>query len=230
MPQTPTIKTLLRIGTEIFYRPKNLKDFCYLVENSLSGNTFRGFHRIDKTLPGASIAFKKVMTNKKKDILDSIVNAQNENDLEVLSKLLTIEFKKELTKNIKHYQLESFNKIRKPIDIFIEHLVAVCNCFDIDTRNRVVPLLFLPLDSQIFNSTHVFSDIDMKKLNIRRSYSFHCIKQEEKYIEIQLFLKNKSKKVRIERIFFDLLWGNRITSNGKNLLEMNPSKKRKIKC
>ena len=218
------------IGNKIFYAPGNLLDFNSIVKHSLSGNTFRGFHRIDKKLPGASLVFRSILKQKESYIIHSLSNAKSEYDIDELSRHLTKDLHEKLLINIYPKQLDSFNKIRKPIDIFIEHIVALFKGFPDETRKTIVTHLFLPLDSKIFKSELVFSDSEIKQLKIKRNYTYSSIKNESHYYEIQAFLAFKFSKLNTERVFLDLIWGNRYKAKGKNLLELNPQKRAKKPC
>lgn len=211
------------VGERIFYNPNPLLSFEYLSQHSLSSNTFRGFHRIDKTKSGAGKVFRDVLTQQFRLITQSIKNAKNDADIDMLSIELVKILKFELAKNIKHHQLQSFNKIRKPVDIVVEHMVSMFVGFN-EVRSKIIPSLFLPLDSQMFQSTFVFSDLELMELKLNRSFTFQDIWDKSHYIEIQKSLKEKAEKLGIDRIFFDLAWNERYESNGGNLFDTNPRK------
>ena len=209
-----------KVGQQIFQNPSPLADYETLALKSLGSNTYRGFHRIDKSKKGSKVIFEKILIENSKHIIDSIKKAKNEEDINTLEIQLCKELTSEL-KNIKSSQLSSFNKLRKPVDIFIEHLVAMGNDFD-NARQYLTKHLFLPLDSQMFKSNFVFSDKEMSELKIKRTYTFKDIEDENQYYDIQKFLRQKAIKVGISnRIFFDLIWNDRYKSAGKNLFETN---------
>jgi hypothetical protein len=132
----------------------------------------------------------------------------------------------ELKKNIKNKQLISYNKIRKPVDIFIEHVVAMEMSFS-PVRQSLTKHLFLPLDSQMFQSDFVFSDKERLELKIKKGFTFKDIEVKSHYNEIQEFLKQKTSIIGLEnKIYFDLEWNDRWKSNGNNLFETNPKPKK----
>jgi hypothetical protein len=117
--------------------------------------------------------------------------------------------KSSLKKNINNSQLDSFNKLKKPIDIVFEHFIAMGDDFA-DIKNIITPFLLLPLDSQMFLSSIVFPDNEIKGLNIKRSYTFKDITDKQHYYEIQEYLKDRAQKLQFDyRIYFDLIWGDR---------------------
>jgi hypothetical protein len=126
----------------------------------------------------------------------------------------------ELSKNIRKDQLLSFNKLRKPVDIVIEHMISMGSDFN-SVRQSLTKHLFLPLDSQMFQSSIVFSDEEIQYLKIDRTFTFKDIRSNSHYYEIQSFLSDKAARLNIDRIFFDLLWNERYKSNGGNLFETN---------
>lgn len=215
------------VGKRIFYNPNPLYSYEYLVQHSLSSNTFRGFHRIDKSKSGAGQVFRDVLNQQSNLITQSIINAKSETDIDLLSNELKTILKLELAKNTNNYQLQSFNKIRKPIDIVLEHMVSMFDGFA-EVRQKIIPFLFLPLDSQMFMSTFVFSDLEIKELKLKRSFSFKDIWDKSKYQELQKFLKEKAEKLEIDRIFFDLAWNERYNSIGGNLFDTNPRKNKNL--
>ena len=103
----------------------------------------------------------------------------------------------------------------------VEHFMAMateCN----DCRDCLTSFLFLPLDSSMFQSPIVFSDRAIYKLRIKRSFTFKDIKERSHYVEIQKFLKDKAVTIGLKnRIYFDLLHGDRHKSSGTNLLATN---------
>jgi len=210
------------IGEKVFYNPKPLIDYDMLIKKSLGPNTYRGFHKVDKAKPGSKDAFESVFLRNKTNIINTINQIVTENQLDEFEKNICDELFNELKKNIVKEQLTSFNKIRKPVDIVIEHLISMGKDFSV-ARNNLTKHLFLPLDSQMFQSEFVFNDSEIRLLQINRKYTFKDIKREDHYRIIQEFLKAKAKSIGIKcRIFFDLIWNERYNSKGLNLFETNP--------
>lgn len=220
------IKRTNEVGDTVFLAPTPLLSYEELVLKSLGSNTYRGFHRKNNNCLGASHTFRDVLTKKKDYLIHALNNLASEMQLNTLANELCSELIVELSKNIKPSQLQSFNKVRKPVDIVFEHFVAMGEDFA-PARKTVTSWLFLPLDSQIFQSEFIFTTEEAKVLGIKRSFTYKDIKTAQNYAEIQNFLKDKAAKIGLNhRIYFDLVWNKRFESNGTNLFLTNPSRNR----
>jgi hypothetical protein len=209
--------------TEFFYHPPKLSLTNFLRTIHWLQTPIGGFHRIDKQKPGAKVAFTSVLASKKAEIIRSLGQIRTENKLTELENEVAKGIRSALRSNILESQLTSYNKIRKPLDIFFEHLVSMKEDFD-SIRKTITPFLFLPLDSWMFQSPEVFPDEELKALRIKRSFTFKDIEKSAHYFEIQEFLKMRAKREGLRsRIYFDLLWGNRYKKkSAKNLFSTNP--------
>lgn len=216
------IMLLNKVGQQIFYNPSPLFDYESLVKSSLGPNTYRGFHKINKNKPGSKEIFEKILIDNSEFIIKTLKSIKSEKALNSFENEICLTLKADLKKNIDNNQLKSFNKLRKPIDILVEHLISMGSDFS-TTREKLIQHLFLPLDSQMFQSSFVFSDSEISELNIKRSFTFKDIMDENHYYRIQQFLKEKANLIGIEqRIYFDLIWNDRYKSKGKNLFSTNP--------
>jgi hypothetical protein len=219
------IKRMNEVGDAVFLTPTPLLSYERLVLKSLGSNTYRGFHRKNNNCLGASHTFRDVLTKNKDYLIHALNNLTSEIELNTLANELSSELKIELSKNIKPLQLQSFNKVRKPVDIVFEHFVAMGEDFA-PARKTATPWLFLPLDSQIFQSKFIFTTQEAKALGIKRSFTYKNIKTAQHYADIQNFLKDKTAGISLNhRIYFDLVWNKRFESNGTNLFLTNPSRK-----
>lgn len=219
------IKRMNEVGDTVFLTPTPLLSYEALVLKSLGSNTYRGFHRKDNNCLGASHTFRYVLNDKKDYLIHALNNLTSEIELNELANELCSELKIELGKNIKPLQLQSFNKVRKPVDIVLEHFVAMGEDFA-PARKTATPWLFLPLDSQIFQSEFIFTAQEAQVLGIKRRFTYKDIKTAQDYADIQNFLKDKVAKIGLNhRIYFDLVWNKRFESNGTNLFLTNPSRK-----
>jgi hypothetical protein len=123
-------------------------------------------------------------------------------------------------------QLKSYNKVRKPVDLYVEHLVAMAVDLD-DVRAKLVPLLFLPLDSQILRHCAHFSDQELADHCLSRASTYKDITTERSYAALQTMLVQKAMAVAESRdrpfhvIYFDLVWNDRYLNRGRNLFETN---------
>jgi len=220
------IKRMNEVGDTVFLTPTPLLSYEELVLKSLGSNTYRGFHRKSNNCLGASHTFRDVLTNKKDYLIHALNNLASGMELNTLANELCSELIVELSKNIKPSQLQSFNKVRKPIDIVFEHFVAMGEDFA-PARKTAIPWLFLPLDSQIFQSEFIFTAQEAKALGIKRSFTYKDIKTAQDYADIQNLLKEKAANIGLNhRIYFDLVWNKRFESNGTNLFLTNPSRNR----
>ena len=220
------VKRMNEVGDTVFLTPTPLLSYEELVLKSLGSNTYRGFHRKNNNCLGASHTFRDVLTKKKDYLIQALNNLTSEMQLNELANELCSELKIELSKNIKPSQLQSFNKVRKPVDIVFEHFVAMGEDFA-PARKTATPWLFLPLDSQIFQSEFIFTTEEAKALGIKRRFTYKDIKTAQHYADIQNFLKDKAENIGLNhRIYFDLVWNKRFESNGTNLFLTNPSRNR----
>jgi len=211
------------VGERVFYNPTPLIDYEMLIKNSLGSNAlFVGFHKINKTEQGSKDVFEYTFNKNKTSIIETINQIKTENELDEYENKICEELLEGLKINIISKQLNSFNKIRKPVDIVFEHLVSMGEDFH-EARKNLTRHLFLPLDSQMFQSEFVFSNLEVLHMQIKRTYTFKDIQQKEHYRTIQKFLKEKSEKLGLRcRIFFDLIWNERYNTKGLNLFETNP--------
>lgn len=220
------VKRMNEVGDTVFLTPMPLLSYEALVLKSLGSNTYRGFHRNNNNCLGAAHTFRGVLTKKKDYLIHALNNLTSEIELNELANEVCSELKIELSKNIIPMQLQSFNKVRKPIDIVFEHFIAMGEDFT-PARKTATSWLFLPLDSQIFQSEFIFTTEEAKALGIKRRFTYKDIETAQHYTEIQNFLKDKATKISLNhRIYFDLVWNNRFESNGTNLFLTNPSRNR----
>jgi hypothetical protein len=221
METSDIIDSVNKVGDKVFLNPSQLFDIDMLINCSLGLNTYRGFHKIDKSKEGSKKAFTKVLADNSTFIFDSLNSIKTISDLDDFERTICDRLYIELNKNIKENQLESFNKIRKPVDILIEHFVSMSKELE-RSRTQLIPFLFLPLDSQMFKSELIFSDAEIKSLRIKRNYTFSSIKSESQYFEIQDFLLEKSARLGVKnRIYLDLIWNDRYKSKKGYLFGTN---------
>lgn len=216
------VRRINETGERVFYNPRPLLSYYTLATDSLASNTFRGFHRIDKAKPGSKGVFDSIFIQNRDYVIKNIKKANTEENLNECENEICQKLIYGLKNNIVSSQLTSFNKIRKPVDIVFEHMVSMGEDF-VDARKAIVKHLFLPLDSQMFQSDFVFSDTELTLMKIKRNFTFKDIESKEHYLHIQDFLKRKAEKLGLgARIFFDLIWNDRYTSSGTNLFGTNP--------
>jgi hypothetical protein len=189
-------------------------------------NTFRGFHKIDKDGVGAGEIFRNYFVQHRDGLVSALESTRSADDLHGLLNRVSEEIREGLV-NIKPSMLASYNKIRKPVDLYIEHLVAMAEELD-GSRERLIPLISLPLDSQMFQHHEVFGDTELQTAGISRRSTYMEVRDEEAYRYLQGRLVSHAADIsdRAQRLFFpvyfDLLWNSRYSNPGVNLFELNP--------
>jgi len=147
-------------------------------------------------------------------------------DLHSLSNRIRDEIRARLH-NIQPYQLDSYNKVRKPVDLYIQHLVAMAVELD-RVRATLVPFLFLPLDSQILAHPCLFKESELRVHRLSRKSTYRDITSEQTYEALQELTSQKADVVAATRqrpfhvIYFDMIWNHRYRNGGGNLFETNP--------
>lgn len=203
-------------GTEVRGRNRRLR--------AVDRNTFRGFHRISDECPGASNVFRRFMLEHKTEILQALRDIGSRLDLNKFSQEMTERIRSALT-NTKQEQLSSYNKVRKPFDLYLEHLVAMATEFSSEDRDRLVPLLFLPLDSWVMGSDAVFTVSDLSCLRLSRKSTYSSVRDKGVYDALQKIAHDRATigGHRFPPIYFDLVWRDRyLRREAGNLFESNP--------
>lgn len=194
---------------------------------AVAQNTFRGFHRRDKSLEGAKQAFTSYFLENQREIVDSLSTVKNTQHLDSICDEMCESIKSRLA-NVKQSQLVPYNKVRKPVDIYVQHLICMADCFS-DLRSVLVPVLRLPLDSQIFRCEHIFTDQELASANLTRRSTFQDVRTLACYLHLQSLLSEKANKQadrlrgRFVPVFYDLIWNDRYLRWGGNLFETNPA-------
>lgn len=155
------LKRMNEVGDTVFLTPTPLLSYEELVLKSLGSNTYRGFYRKNNNCFGASYTFRDVLAKKKDYLIHALNNLTSEMQLNELANELCSELIVELSKNFKPLQLQSFNKIRKPVDIVFEHFVAMGEDF---TQARKPPHhgCFYPLIAKYF-SQNLYSPLKKRR-------------------------------------------------------------------
>lgn len=207
------------LGCDVHYEGKKEKMYA------VAPNTWRGFHKINKANEGAGTVFKDYLIQNKDVIIAKLKEISTAEQLDVFEDSLCTGIKVNL-RNIKHSMMHSYNKLRKPVDLYIEHIVAMASELD-GYRDQLVKLLFIPLDSQMFQSLYIFDINDLSKYSLSRRCSFSDVDTKPKYDGLQSILASKARSishtcgVEYERIYFDLIWGDRYKQAGENLFQTN---------
>lgn len=194
--------------------------------SAVGQNTFRGFHRVNKACPGAKEGFVNYFLDERAALVDVLSAIRTRDDLNRLSNRICDCVRSRLN-NCLPTQLRAYNKVRKPVDLYIEHLVAMAVELD-EARAALVPLLFLPLDSQILRHTGLFTGEELAAHVLSRASTYKDITCEWTHGALQALLVQKAEAVAaawrrpFHVIYFDLVWNSRYLNWGGNLFETNP--------
>lgn len=194
---------------------------------AVAENSWRGFHRTDKRCGGAMAPFHHYFAvDPGVALVQQLSAIHTRQELNQFANDISTQIRDRLT-NTKLSQLASYNRLRKPIDLYLEHLVAMSNELE-PHRTRLVPLLSLPLDSQMFENPLLFSETELKDARLRRSSSYGELRSEQTYRNLQNRVVERARVCEehhcapFHPIYFDLLWNNRFQREGTNLFLLNP--------
>lgn len=194
------------------------------LQKAVGRNTFRGFYRKSGCDRGASSIFDPYFEEKKAEILESLKKIQSREQLDIYSEKIRQEIKDRLT-NVEEKQLLSYNKTRKPVDLYLEHIVSMAEEISDVDRLRLVPFLFLPLDSWIFSSLQLFTVSDLRLFGLSRRSTYKDVETRQAYEQLHRLTLEKARRVStsFHPIYFDLLWSERFNrKQAGNLFESNP--------
>ncbi len=228
-------------GAEIFIRPSvsyTWKDIilgCSIPgkaksQRAVAANTWRRLHRKDRNDPkclGPSKIFIPYFLDNKIKLLDKITTVKGQEDYHSALNDIRLDLLPELRHHIKQGVLLSYNSVRKPIDLYMEHLVAMAK--DLSSyRDKLVPLLYLPLDKDIMGRPECFSEEELWRNGIRRGDGYTYVRTEASYLDLQSSLAHRCARLSkmagniVYPIYLDLLWNQRLTKPGSSLFEINP--------
>jgi len=193
---------------------------------AVDSNTLRAFERIDKKSKfGPKYLLYEYLRIHKDYILSNLKKIHSQQELDSLEICITNELKTYLARNVLKDRFMSFNRLRKPVDLLIEHLV--CMSLELDEhRNRLLNYLFIPLDSQIFASK-LFAKNQLDSVGVSPNSTFGDLTCNRAYYYLQKIITEQAKeissihKINFHAIYFDLLWGIRYRKWGGTLFETN---------
>lgn len=241
MDKNILIKALTR-GKEIFTEPKPLYTYDEIITGTnvngkkmkaVDNNTFMAFgYPLNDNAKKVKNVYEDYFIDNKANIIRELLNVGTLKDMDNLERAIYKDIYSKLI-DIKAEKLDSYNRIRKPINLYLEHIISMSDSINNDQRKIIVPHMFLPMDKFIFNSEYIFSDLEKKRWGIKKKSGFGVVKSEELFYEMQNSLIEKAKAVSellqedFYRIYFDMFWGNRIESDQGNLFLSNLDKKSK---
>lgn len=193
---------------------------------AVGGNTFRGFHRVDKASSGSKEVFVGYFLEQESELLASLATVATRDEFEQLAARICTDIRARL-KNCVPEQLRSYNKVRKPVDLYFENLVCMASECD-ELRDTLVPLLSLPLDSEIIAHPGLFTVSELTSYKLNRGSTYQAIGDKSTYDSMEAEAARKAQAVGatlgrpFHPIYFDLLWNERYRNEGGNLFESNP--------
>lgn len=159
--------------------------------------------------------------SKRTLILHDLPSCKTVEQLDVFSEQLRSQMLGEYSKVpfAQSHRVESFNRTRNLIDLYIEHLVSMAAELA-HLRSQLVPLLFLPLTSQIFSSG-IFRSDELQKAHVSEKSTFGELVLRSDYQFLQQIALEKAQEFgsSFYRIYFDLMW----QGKGKNRRYQEPS-------
>lgn len=233
----------LKKGKEIFTEPESLYTYDEIITGAnikgktmkaVANNTFMAFgYPLNENAKKVKNIYEDYFIKNKTNIIRELKNVDTLNDMDNLERAIYNDIYSKLIE-IKAEKLDSYNRIRKPINLYLEHIVSMSDSIDNDQRKKIAPHMFLPMDKFIFNSEYIFTGLEKKKWRVNGNVGFGVVKTEELFYEMQNSLIEKAKAVSellqedFYRIYFDMFWGSRIESEERNLFLSNLNKNSEV--
>jgi hypothetical protein len=190
-------------------------------------NTFRALHREDKSEPVGE-PFIGYFVQHRDRLVPELLRVASRAELDRISDEIA-EGLRGVLGHLKASVLAQYHKLRKPVDLALECLVTISVELDA-ARETLVPLLFLPLDSQMFGQKLIFTDAELARFGLTRESGFGEVRSREAYLCLQDIVARKAAQVSqvtgqpFHPAYFDLLWGGRYRNWGGNLFETIPER------
>lgn len=218
------LRQVIAAGEKIFFSPNDLYGYREIflgisvngkTEQIINENQFLafGYHNLNSR-EAMSICIDYFL-NIKPELLKKLEYIYTLNDLINLEEHLYIEVYN-LLNNSNIQKLDSYNRIRKTINLFIKYIISKSKEINQETRSRIVPFLFVPLDNYIFKCEYIFTKSELSQWKLKRTSTLGEINTEKNYYEIQNCLNKKASYLStlsdkiFYRIYFDILKNNRI--------------------
>ena len=197
---------------------------------AVESNTARGFHKINEAGPGALYVYREHFVSNRDQLCHDLAQLESRKALHAWAERIADEVRKKLI-NIKQEMLRPYNKVRKLVDLHLQALVSM-SIELADHRLRLMPYLFLPLDSQIISSPTLFSEAYLRSVGLNRKATYKDVGSRATYDALQERVAERAVEMSqltdstFHPIFFDLLWNRRDLNWGRNLFETVPERSR----
>jgi hypothetical protein len=183
----------------------------------IAGNTYRTFERDGKQPKGASKIVEEILELVSNTLVKDLEKITTRKELHALSNKLRNKIHSGLKGVIKVDKIEPYNVCRKLVDLYIGHFVLLSADVSPSTRKRLLPLLFVPLDSQIIGKllSHL-GKVAKNQLSMRFPHT------EVQYLNMQAMITELCNAAKLPAsIAFDLLWNKRYEASGNDFLEVS---------
>ncbi|GAB4251842.1 hypothetical protein [Deferrisoma sp.] len=200
-------------------------------------NTWRSMKlRTDVPIPrGPKELFNGFFLANARRLREWLASVATRDELHEFLNGICVEIRRELRKAVEPDRLESYYRIRKPVDLYMEHLVAMATEFSAEDRRRLVPLLFLPIHKEMIKgiptpqgTVELFDREFLRELGLTKQSAYGHIKTERMYLAFHAEVARKAEAVSelcgrpFHPVYFDLFWNQRYKAQGENLVELNP--------
>lgn len=231
--------SISKLGEKIFINPYPTYSYneiitgCKVIPNkksmcAVAENTFKAFGYNNDDMYLAMRSYKEFFIDQKEVILATLKDINCSEQLDLFEDNLYGQIKSILSKYLYNKsKLLSYNRIRKPIDLYVENIVALANEMN-GYREKLVKYLFLPLDSWMFKSKVVIhEDQFLFSNNLTRRSKMGDVRDRNTYEKLQGYLSEKVLQINkiigrdFYRIYFDFFWRDRYRNRGTNLFLSN---------
>ena len=188
-------------------------------------STFQAFGRFTPNMFRVQDCFIEYFIRIKDRIISRLDSVNGRNDIDMIEKDVFKDLMMLLQTKTDTTRLDSYNRVRKPINLYIQHITALAR--EISNREELIRNLYIPLDRVLFGNTNVFTTQEIIQFKLDAKQGFGQIRNIEHYYRIQDFINEKALRVsseiglRFYPIYFDLFWNDRYLRNSCNLFYSN---------
>lgn len=240
LKEIPIFKQALQSAETIYLRPSVIYPYESIIQGvPVNGTRKKAVDLNTMQAFGKKLTYGNFGENKVKamDVCDAFFLSQKyqiikELHLRIRTKEAMDAFEHELFKSLQEALLpyttpnlieESYNRIRKVVELYLEHIVSMASEIDSETRKLLTPLLFLPIDSWIIGNKLVFDDESISRWGLTRKSTFGSVSKKPIFDDMQRYLVKRAKEISMvlgaefHVIYFDVFWSNRLNMPGRNL-------------